>query len=316
MSYSEIIETALNYNDLRNDIRAEALAADFINQKVSADDIMINPMGLKERKFRKDIVSVRADENPINREEIIMINVSREGLYDGLPQGLFHKSDSASRSKGGNVDLMIEESRRLKEEEEESRKFFRIFEKEFNRARIFIEFEERKSILGFSENFRSELFLQVWNDIDEIDSEYLPGLFNILPYMHSVVGNKKLTESCISSILKQEVAIEIQRQDACIDNEANANLLGERYAGIDFIIGNKFPNYSDRIDVIIGPIPKHNLIDYLAGGKARKVLQVLYDYCFPFDCNLNTLINLKKEENIFTLTENQNEARLGYTSII
>ncbi len=316
MSYTEIIETALNFNDLRNDIRAEALAADLIEQKVAGDDIMINPLGIKERKFRKDIVSVKADENPVSKEEIIMINVSREGLYDGLPQGLFHKSDSTARSKGGNVDLMIEESRRLKEEEEEARRFFRIFEKEFNRSRVTIELEERKSILGISENFRNELFLKVWNDMDDINPVYLPGLFNMLPYMPSIVGNQPLTESCFSSILKEHVSIKIQRQAGFADNDANTNVLGERYAGIDFIIGNSFPDYSDRIDVIIGPIPKDNLIDYLAGGKAQRVLEVLCDYLFPFDCNVNTIINLKKEENIFTLSENQNEARLGYTSIL
>ncbi len=71
------------------DLRAEVLVNDLIVRGISVNDLFVKPVGLFRRRFDKDIHSVeQVDLKDGQRAQILRLN--REGLYDGLPENLFH----------------------------------------------------------------------------------------------------------------------------------------------------------------------------------------------------------------------------------
>jgi hypothetical protein len=133
-------ETLIN-NELFTDYKAVAHAADLIERKIiDADRIEIIPLGPDKRAFAKDIEDTTAYYSEKRRHERIRISTNREGLYDMLPEGLFHRPPTGSA--GMDEESMIKDIRDRREEEKEARLFFTPFDAEINYVRIMTELYE------------------------------------------------------------------------------------------------------------------------------------------------------------------------------
>ena len=76
-------------NAFSDDYKAEVIAAELINNEVPADQIMIVMLSAK-RPFRKDVDAVLEELSDYNNKEYTLITTHKEGIYDMLPEGLFH----------------------------------------------------------------------------------------------------------------------------------------------------------------------------------------------------------------------------------
>ena len=116
-------------NELPFDLRIELVLEDLISHGFSANDLFVKPTGLFKRRFSKDIQSIETLE--IFNQKVFLFNTPREGLYDTLPQSIFHNAPSKATKFLKSTSEMIKDYKKRLEEERDSRNFFMIYEFEF-----------------------------------------------------------------------------------------------------------------------------------------------------------------------------------------
>ncbi|WP_407478367.1 hypothetical protein [Elizabethkingia anophelis] len=120
--------TDRKYNQLQTDFRVEAVAANILKYYDTQANIYIKRIGLNDRAYLKDIKGITTSSYDLDEENII-IETYREGIYDYLPEGIFHPPSLGASST--NIDSVVREIRKQKAVEDDARKFFQPFELEF-----------------------------------------------------------------------------------------------------------------------------------------------------------------------------------------
>ncbi len=72
------------------DIKAETLMAIAIENGITGDDFMIASDSLFNRAYSRDVLSAALAEDA-NKKSFLQLHLSRTGLYDQLPEGVFHQ---------------------------------------------------------------------------------------------------------------------------------------------------------------------------------------------------------------------------------
>ena len=86
-------------NGIVHDLRAEVLMAMFFERyDKEKERFMIAPQGQFKRPFRKDVLEARTVD--YNFVRFLTVNLSRDGIYDSLPEGFFHypRDDKTQKS--------------------------------------------------------------------------------------------------------------------------------------------------------------------------------------------------------------------------
>jgi type VI secretion system protein ImpH len=82
----------INPNQFNTDFKAVTYAAELIEQGRFADDeVVILPIGPQERAYAKEIAGISTYRSVYRNRQMLAIRINREGLYDMLPEGLFHQ---------------------------------------------------------------------------------------------------------------------------------------------------------------------------------------------------------------------------------
>ncbi|MFN0030917.1 MAG: type VI secretion system baseplate subunit TssG [Flavobacteriales bacterium] len=296
------------------DVRAEVIAADHIEIGVPLQNITIKPRGTFRRTYSKDVLEALLQNNDNQKPEAFEMEVCREGLYDMLPEGLFHQPDP--NKKRIAVHDVVEGIKETRKEESDARNFFLPIEKEMYRQRILVELDERKAYEDYSDHYRNELFFQIWPDLLELKREYVNPLIQILPRAYDICGHLPLTEYCFSKVMG--VAVNISSTDVTVKDISHLHQtkLGVCRLGVDAIASDLLISFLPTIHVQIGPVPKANLQDYLNNGPAEKALTVLCNYLLPAEADVKLHIKLAPEEEQLVLNQEKQEAILGFTSRI
>jgi len=274
----EITETIQN---IFYDIKAEALIADLIENGLEGEDIITIQKGTFKRRYARDIDSTK-ELKFANGQKVIGFNLNRDGLYDSLPEGLFHEKTDKSLKES---DKISEESKKLKAEEKAVREFFLPFENEIFFQRVQLELEERKVLSRFNENLFDDIYPEFWNLDKSLNKKYISRMVLLLHFSHRIAGNCVLTEKCLETILEEKVSVRIVRtmdlQNGKIDKSATSVkncLLGVSELGIDFICGDKFDHLGKTMEFNIGPLKNSNIDEYLENGTVPKFLKCFFNY--------------------------------------
>ncbi len=181
------------------DIRPEALAASILAQddSLSLEQIVLAPVGPARRRSGPEIQQIQKRFFP--EMEVWQISMARKGLFDGLPEGLFLRTEEDYPSK-------IEKSKAITRQIQDARSFFLPFEQVLYWPRIEAEQLEQKWADHFP-NFLSQLWgLDMFGDLLDDRQRFL--LCYILPLSFKVAGNWPLTALCFQSVLGKEVTID------------------------------------------------------------------------------------------------------------
>lgn len=292
------------------DIRAEVVAADMILRGFSQEDIIVVPQSLFKRRFEKDILEVAVKETR-HGKEYCAIAVSREGIYDALPQALVH---SARRSKGQGMkskEEMLDEIKIRKREEKFARQFFLPFENEFSYQRVVLEQEEQNILRAYQSQSRyTELLNQFWKLPEALSLEQKAKLIYILPILNKIVGDLYLMELCYRLILDLPVKLEVgfgnwfSTGHRFVLNDESAVL------GISTACGAKSNHGRPTIVLNLGPIPSAQVPQYVEGNKKHAEILSLNDFLLPLDVDYKFNFIVETEEEV-RLSEKSN-VRLGY----
>lgn len=314
MNNVETIKRWLKYID----VQAETIVAKIAEWGQQTDGnfdpnaLFIRTTSLFERGHRKDVVKIEQEDG------LIDIAISREGLYDAMPELLFH--EPAYANVQSSADRMRKATQKNKKEAELARKFFAPIENEFYLLRSDILYQERKNSYGFTNN--NNIFVNFWN-IDQwkrgakniLNAKQTILLLYLLPVAHSIVGNRALTAMCLESILGVPVKIDLaapkktQLQDYAPDLAG----LGNMTLGADTILVGDFEDGTPSLEIMIGPILKKEVVNYLPGNKDHRLLEeLLYPYFFQVGIDIITTITIAEEDQAFKFSETAPIAENGY----
>ena len=268
------------------DLKLEFILGELMESGLDPDEVVINALGIFRRRYGKDIAAGEIREYRTNKRQYVNLEINRNGIYDLLPKGLFHQPQN--RINNISPAQAIEEYKLQKQIEKDSRLFFLPFEQELYRLLLLLEAEERKSIFDIQNVFRSQVFIDFWNIPDFFNARQTCNLLYILPLASFIVGNYSLTKLCLESILNDRFEIIESLPLNHTVPETGLAELNSVYLGVDFVIGENYREVAFGLDVYIHPTEAEDIISYLEGGEKLKMLQFMFDYFLPFDCDVTT----------------------------
>ena len=259
---------------MQADIRLEVLLAEMLADDAALDDIVVMSNSLFKRNFHRDIEKTGEIQFGQSNKRKLYFLVNREGIYDRLPEDLFHQPiDADGRS---DKDAVISDMKTQEEIEKSSRLFFLPIEQEFYRQRLRIESEE-KSFLADASSSLNEL----WNLPAALDDAQRSKLCTFMPVLNKVTGNLALTAFLLEHIYGSP--IEITESDARTQKLREAPLLQESRLGIDTVLGGKVASLQSSITVKVFIPDLINLSDYMPGGEKLRQIELLCSLFIPWE---------------------------------
>ena len=301
------------------DIKAEVLIGDLIENGVENDNLIAINQGIFKRRYARDIDSV--DETKFeNGQKVVRFYLNRDGLYDSLPEGLFHEKTVKSEKES---DKISKDSKKLKAEEKSVREFFLPFENEIFFQRVQLEIEERNILSRFSENLFDDIYPEFWNLDKSLNRKYVSRMVLLLHFSHRIAGNCEFTAKSLETILDEKVSVQIvsnnNLETRIVDKVGNAEqkcLLGAGVLGVDFVCGEKFDNLGKTMEFQIGPLKNSNVVEYLDNGAVSEFLKCFYSYFVPVELDVSSKVLVEKIEQNFVLSEIGEGPVLGFESSI
>ncbi|PWN61207.1 type VI secretion system baseplate subunit TssG [Chryseobacterium viscerum] len=305
----------MHYNKLQTDFKAEAVAVNLLKYHRAVSNIFIERVGVNDRAYLKDIKSISSSYLGFD-EEVFTIESYREGIYDYLPEGLFHPPSLGASRK--NVDTVVREIRKQKRVEDDARKFFRPFELEVFFTEISALLKESEFDMASNTDSLLETVSELWPLVKMLDKQSAYVFMHILPFFHQIRGDKKWFERCMTAFL--QVPVNVSFSPNIIDQIEKNNdsmLLGNSRLGVTYIPSGPHMDGQRNWVVNIGPIPYEDMKKYIPGSPFRNVLQALYDYFLPVTVDVEENFVTEKEEYSFSLEDDErNASRLGYSTFL
>ncbi len=309
-------EIANIINAANHDIKAEVLIADLMENGLSPEDFVVIPTGSFRRRFSSDIK--KAETLRLNNnQQLLTVQINRDGIYDSLPEGLFHTAPDQPFRESTE---MSQDSKKMRLEEKESRAFFVPFENEIFLQRTALETGERKILNRFRESLFDEIFPEFWNLDKSLNPLFVAGLVQLLHFAHWIAGNPTLTARSLELIIGERVRVHVvpsgkskesEKKDA-VDNI----LLGSARLGMDFVCGSRFDDLLPAMEFVIGPLQQGRIHDFLETGDTTKFLNVFYNYFLPVGTDVKTTVLISGEQQGFVLSGREFAPSLGYDTTI
>lgn len=309
---NNIQELKNKINAIPFDLKAEVLLAALLeNFKADGSDFIVNFEGQFRRPYSKDVLDCEVIDYDYDATQFLKINLSRDGIYDALPEGIFHypKTERLNQS----VDDMTKEYRLQRKEEDDARQFFLPFENEFFLSGLMRENAEKEYLLKLNKGETLDFFYEFW-DLDKNLPEVLVSKFiRILPFAYKIVGKLDKTAYCLNYLLQEEVVIEeLGYKDQ--SNSGQTVTLNDCRLGLDMISGKSYMDYSLNLEFKIGPLKNTSFQDYIHEGGIKKFISLFYEYFLPMEIDVKTTILLPSELELFDFAKQ--EPVLGITTRI
>ena len=306
------------------DLRLEVIMAELLAYGYAFDDFMVQPVGLFARRYRRDLGAV--SEEPFERHHYpvvrTVLEVHREGLYDALPQQVFHQPGGNTTEHPPGLRAMIEDSRTQRRKEKATRRFFLPFEQEFFHYRVSIEQEERRYFTSLSARWYNEALARFWGLADAgLPPTVLTNLLYLLPLAAGIVGDLPRTRRCFESVLGQPVQLRVvapQRHalpaPAAAAPLAAAGTLGGLTLGHDLLLGGDYQETLPALEISLQSLSVADLEKYLTNAWPAKALALLCEYFVAFETDVALRYEMAAAEPEFRLGEGEDAPVLGYTT--
>lgn len=295
------------------DIRFEVILTDLITDNLSMDDITIESESLFKRNYHHDIESIGETEYGAGKKKKLCFSVNREGIYDQLPEDLFHQSSETKNI--ADKEESIQEIREHRGLEKNSRLFFQPIEQEFYIQRIRLEMEERKFLFETNHVLPGEIFNHLWDLPEFLDDLQKSKLGLLMPVIYKLTGKKYLFPFLFESITGDPV--EIRETPPEKYEITGAPLLGNMQLSLDSILDGNLTGLQSTFTIIIFISDLEKLTDYMPGGIKIIMHEFLSNLFMPLDSEIIFETDFTRSPTSF-LIENESvfQGRLNYTTTI
>lgn len=306
-------DLARQINFLHYDIRAEVIINNLLkNDDFELEDFIIEKEGQFSRAYRYDILESELGIYNYNKACFLKLLLSRDSIYDMLPENVIHNINTDSEEK--NVDVMIGEYRKKKQEQKNSRLFFQPFENEIFNYGVKIEEFEQNFFCELNGLIAPELLYEIFGINKNLSPEMTTKLIRILPYVYKIVGNLDLITKILFLLLGEEVKIRKKNWKKYYDYELNSQL-GSCKLGLDMVSGNNYDHYLDYLSISIGPLKKSAFSDYIHKGEKKQFLDLIYSFLFSAETEIETEIIVSIEKENFNINTYE-DTFLGFNTRI
>jgi type VI secretion system protein ImpH len=299
------------------DFKAEVIAAEMIDNNVPAEQIMILMLGSRKRSFRKDVDSVTEEISDYNNKEYTLITTHKEGIYDMLPQGLFH---SPTLPKNATTQKeIINNIKKHRIEESNARRLFLPFEAAINHLRIQMALFESRLDKGAHHNDLVNLFKSHWEIFKYLDTAQSDIFLQVLPLIHDIRDDYESAATIFELLLSVPVKITGRLQGQLKSAHPVFSSLNDTQLGINFTTGNAaYDGGEDEIVVTIGPLDNARLKQFSPDAKNSKILVMLCDYLLPAHVDIITEFALYETDKSTRLADKESDynATLGLSTYL
>ncbi|MEC5142805.1 hypothetical protein [Chitinophaga sp. 212800010-3] len=307
-----VLEEVIDHvSALPYDVRAEVVVGELLDNHVREDEVVVQLQNVFTRSFATDITQVKLDDSQ-PYQPFINLSLSRDGIYDRLPQGMFHEFKQTTSSRVNGVTEMVARYKRQQQEQQRARKFFQPLENEFFLQRVFLEQREKHLLFDVFGKDADQLFHQFWELPDGLPAAGANRLVKLLPYVHRIAGNMSLVKLCLEEVLEESVEISWQREPRLVETGSFVPM-GECRLGVDAMVGSAAYTDMPIVNVSIGPVKHQRIYDYLPWRPYGKLLETCYGFFFPADIELNTLLVPPPGEKKVVMDDKQpDQGLMGY----
>ncbi len=297
--------------------------------------LLVRPQGLFYRSYKEDILTVSqlptggkqrgavqrgaAQRGAAQRgvaQEFLSVAISREGLYDMLPEGLFHESTPGSAEI--NTAASVQQLEQHRREEREARTFFLPLEQEFYRQKIYLEYQEQQVFQALAPGSQAFSFLRkIWNVPPDLPILQKFVFLYLGPHLHRIAGNVTLVRQCFELMLQVPVRIREEYREAVPLTEEDSIRLGEMHLGDRSVLGDTLEDPWPYLLLTLGPLSGEQLLTFLEQAAKDRLIHFLAGYLLTLGTEYEVQLEVQDTDRSFVLQEDVSFAgRLGYTTYL
>jgi hypothetical protein len=291
-----------------HDLKAETLVNQALQNKLNSDDFVARHDGRFVREYRPDVYNIDKIDDA-RRHQLIQLRLSRSGLYDLVPEGLFHQSYTSAKANNSATELAAQ-SRIDRKKELAARKFFQPIENSFFRQQVMLERQEENILAGIDNGLLNDYFFSFWEFPAALNKTSAMLLVLLLPYAHEIAGDLALMQDCLEILLQENVTVSLV-PPAELTAPGNASDLGTGELGNDMVCGNTFAEDYPCLQYTIGPLQHSKPVDYVTGGDNDLLLQVFNNYFAPVEADITIDVEVDRSKALVELSEVESPI-LGY----
>lgn len=262
-------------NTIDTDFKAELYGALLSEAGFDTAQIMMVRDGNNLSNVSKDIRSVKHRHHVgMTEGAYIELKTNRRGIYDSLPEGLFH--DALFPGKVKDLELILEEMQLHRNEEFYIRRFFSLMESELDREGIQAQLLELRYDKKNKYADYAKLFAACWPVITILSGRGALLFIKFMPHIHSIRGKLEEVSDALSQILDAPVRVRPRRVQRIIKAQ-KPNRLANMRLGTDSVNVGVLNNAEADLNIHIGDIPTREVERFLPGNRFRKALEMLAD---------------------------------------
>jgi hypothetical protein len=293
------------------DIKAEALANQALQNDLHPDDFVVLPDGRFYREYRNDLYAFnKIDDSRLH--QLLQLRLSRAGLYDLVPEGLFHQPYNGARPISSAAE-MAAHSRSDRKKELAARKFFQPIENSLFSQRVMLEQEEENLFAGMDSGLLNDYFFSFWEFPEALNKTSAMLLVLLLPYAHAIAGDIELMRDCLEILLQEKVTISLVPATDCLA-PGNACSLGIGELGNELVCGQTFTEDYPCLQYHIGPLQNTKPVGYCTGGDNDLLLQVFNNFFAPAEADIIINVEVDRTRALVELDAAESPI-LGYAVI-
>jgi len=310
------IPNILSYN-FDHDYKAEVLAAELVESGLPIDRVLILMMGGKKRSYRKDADFAEEEFSGKDHNDYTIINTPKEGIYDMLPEALFHTvtlhDDFKSQAEIANFIKIHHQ------EEANARRFFIPFEIAINQLRIQLALLENRLDKRWNHSELPDIFAANWEIFNYLDQEQANVFVNLLPMVHYIRDDYQLAQGIMEMVLMTPVKITARRRRPVLIEDPMVSTMEDCALGVNMTTGNIiFDDGENTLQIAVGPMPRQQLNRFIPGSKQHKVFELLCDYLLPVHLDITTEFELNPEDKICVLADGDDDGNstMGFSTYL
>lgn len=302
-----------DFSEITGDFRGEIFAAELIKSGLSFDKIYFKTLSVFKRPTSRDIETLKLDLKE-NGADQVMLELNREGLYDMLPEGIFHfRNEKNSKNDKESILKSIEKTRK---EEKAARKFFGPFENEFFQLRLQLEIKKMSLLQPGSAEGNREIFESIFGVDELLNEQQILILLYILPIVNKIRGDIEKMTYCLNIIIKYDVNIRLVKKSTKLTYNGIIPKLGYAKLGIDSIAGSIFKSQDFTYEIHIHQIEQEKLRSFFKGGANNSIVKYVARFLFPTNTSFALKLHVKETDKKAFLSSEKNDAYLGFNSYI
>ncbi len=295
------------------DLKACVIAAQLGANGNDSDKVVIVYTGGAKRSFRTDVEGIEEIVGVYNTDYTFVLT-PRDGLYDLLPEGLFHSPGVNTQWKDVKASVLAMKQRR--EEERNARLFFMPFEAAIQHSYVEMALFENVLYSAAYTDMLKHTFAKLWPVLTYLNNDQVKIFFTALPTLHLMRDDHAKIESFLSAIFKIDIRVSMSYTLKEMQLEKGASF--GTHLGIDSTTAFSKVNGDPVIILSIGPVDIQTQQNFVNDQAGAHTLEMLTDMLFPAELEVQTNISLHPQNRRlrFASRENSFNSSLGMDTFL